>query len=157
MGCWPNRIVSTCPHWIPPHRCDFLTHFSLASGCLTELQNTSPNNKGNNDSNNSSRRKKDSCNQSGRKLGHWGWELGVGGNAATDRKVDWVWKDFLGLYTRGIKNIPPEAICELAFRDGFIVSMRDNAFWKPRQHIHRKPIVTQPGGIRLREKETHIS
>lgn len=58
MGCWPNRIVSTCPHWIPPHRCDFLTHFSLASGCLTELQNTSPNNKGNNDSNNSSRRKK---------------------------------------------------------------------------------------------------
>lgn len=115
MGCWPNRIVSRCPHWIPPHRCDFLTHFSLASGCLTELQNTSPSNKGNNDSNNSSRRKKDSCNQSGRKLGHWGWELGVRGNAATDRKVDWVWKDFLGLYTRGLKNIPPEAICQLTF------------------------------------------
>lgn len=72
MGCWPNRIVSRCPHWMPPNRCDFLSHFSLASRCLTELQKTSPNNTGNTDR--SSRRKKDSCNQSGRKLGHWCWE-----------------------------------------------------------------------------------
>lgn len=156
MGCWPKRIVSRCPYWIPPHRSDFLTHFSLASGCLTELQNISPSNKGNNDSNNSSRRKKDSCNQSGRKLGHWGWELGVGGNAATDRKVDWVWKDFFRSVYKRTREFPIWS-CELTFWDGFIVSTRDNAFWKPREHIHRKSIVTQPGGIRLREKETHIS
>lgn len=154
MGCWPYSIVSRCPHWIPRNCCNFLTHFSLASGCLTELQNASPNNKGNNNSNNSGRRKKDSCNQSGRKLGHWGWELGVGGDAATDRKGDWVWKDF---YKRTPEYPTWDYLCAHLLRWLHQQHKRDNAFWKLRQHIHKKSIVTWPGGIRLKEKETHIS
>lgn len=158
MGCWPNRIVSRCPHWISPNCCDFLTHFSLASGCLAELQNTSPNNKGNNDSNNSSRRKDDSCNQSGRKLGHRGWELGVEGGCCYWQESRLSLKRFWGcVYKRTPKYPTWDHLCAHLPRWHHHRCKRDNTFWKPRQYIYNKSIDTQPGRIRLKEKETHIS
>lgn len=142
----------------PPSCCDFITHLFLASGRWTGLRNTSPNKEGTtNNNNSSSSRKKGSCNPSGRRSGHRGWELLMGGRCCNWQESRVSLKIFFRCVCKGTREYSTRHhLCAHLPRWLHHQHKGDNAFWKPRQHPHKQATARRPGGSGWK-KETRIS